>query len=555
MKRNAPVLLAAMYGSVLGVREIIPWYEQLSMWHFPHFAAIDMDGHRLIPAIKNLKADYMLIEFYAPWCPHCQHFAPEYERLALTINRFNNLTVEHKGKAPRILSGTVDCVKYEDTCESWNIQGYPTMLWGLKKDWVAGAHDKLWEVKVETHSAEAVAQWIDVQIHLGLDPSPISRQEMLKMLHANSPDRERERAAAEQGTKALLRPHQADTWDMQLGAALLLHNSMRQLVEAASEGSLSDIRRDSLVNLVDLLQRRFPDKEPQTTCRTSLAALAAEIHNDTSWEALQDPAAFSRLSPDLVEGNWTFCNTEWEAYGRLGWRGCKPTFPGKRGFTCGLWTMFHAVASRTDDASAAKDLNAMHGAILNFFECEDCRNHFATIPVLKEDTISRRAVQLWWWRAHNLVNARVKGVEEEYNDGDPAYPKVQFPTAAECPLCRRQSKVGSYHRSFLAVRQACKNLTGTYEVRSANQTSKSASSVVLRSQAGCTGSAVVDGANRTYVISGANATINGSIGAITGLEGAYTLTFKNSMMWVQKQDVHDWDLDQVVAFLERYYGK
>lgn len=40
---------------------------------------------------------------------------------------------------------------------------------------------------------------------------------------------------------------------------------------------------------------------------------------------------------------------------------------------------------------------------------------------------------LWLWSAHNDVNKRLSGDTTE----DPAHPKIQFPSATECPQCRR----------------------------------------------------------------------------------------------------------------------
>ena len=45
------------------------------------------------------KFDYILIMFYAPWCPHCQNFAPEFSKAA------NELLT----KDPPMYLGRADC--------------------------------------------------------------------------------------------------------------------------------------------------------------------------------------------------------------------------------------------------------------------------------------------------------------------------------------------------------------------------------------------------------------------------------------------------------------
>ncbi|KAJ2308129.1 hypothetical protein IWW55_000612 [Coemansia sp. RSA 2706] len=58
------------------------------------------------------------IKFYAPWCPHCQHLAPEWTRLGASARG-------------RINIGEVNCDEAGQLCAAQNVQGYPTlrMLW------------------------------------------------------------------------------------------------------------------------------------------------------------------------------------------------------------------------------------------------------------------------------------------------------------------------------------------------------------------------------------------------------------------------------------------
>jgi len=55
-----------------------------------------------------------LVEFYAPWCGHCKHLAPIYEKVA----------TELKGK---INVAKVDCTANQEVCTNYDIQGYPTI--------------------------------------------------------------------------------------------------------------------------------------------------------------------------------------------------------------------------------------------------------------------------------------------------------------------------------------------------------------------------------------------------------------------------------------------
>ncbi|XP_064201545.1 protein disulfide isomerase family A, member 7 [Anguilla rostrata] len=56
----------------------------------------------------------MLVEFFAPWCGHCQKLAPEYESAATKL----------KGTVPL---AKVDCTANSETCGRFGVNGYPTL--------------------------------------------------------------------------------------------------------------------------------------------------------------------------------------------------------------------------------------------------------------------------------------------------------------------------------------------------------------------------------------------------------------------------------------------
>uniref|UniRef100_A0A8B9RM48 DnaJ homolog subfamily C member 10 n=1 Tax=Astyanax mexicanus TaxID=7994 RepID=A0A8B9RM48_ASTMX len=58
--------------------------------------------------------EHWVLDFYAPWCGPCQHFAPEFEILARML----------KGT---VRAGKVDCQAHYQTCQSAGITAYPTV--------------------------------------------------------------------------------------------------------------------------------------------------------------------------------------------------------------------------------------------------------------------------------------------------------------------------------------------------------------------------------------------------------------------------------------------
>jgi len=58
----------------------------------------------------------VLVEFYAPWCGHCKHLAPSYEKLA---NAFAG--------EPNVVIAKVDATEDGDIADRYDVKGYPTL--------------------------------------------------------------------------------------------------------------------------------------------------------------------------------------------------------------------------------------------------------------------------------------------------------------------------------------------------------------------------------------------------------------------------------------------
>jgi len=60
----------------------------------------------------------VLVEFYAPWCGHCKHLIPDYEKLA---NAYAN--------EKDIVIAKIDADKHKDIGGRYDVSGFPTIKW------------------------------------------------------------------------------------------------------------------------------------------------------------------------------------------------------------------------------------------------------------------------------------------------------------------------------------------------------------------------------------------------------------------------------------------
>lgn len=130
---------------------------------------------------------------------------------------------------------------------------------------------------------------------------------------------------------------------------------------------------------------------------------------------------------------------------RPAWGACEGSSPELRGYTCGLWTLLHALAERVEpETGGAAWYFGARAFARSFFSCSDCSAHFLE-RTGEEDVASlgsggpassARQAALWAWRVHNEVNERLAVEEAAGGPGvDAAFPKETWPSHELCAAC------------------------------------------------------------------------------------------------------------------------
>ncbi|GFP81374.1 protein disulfide isomerase-like 5-2 [Phtheirospermum japonicum] len=76
---------------------------------------LELDDSNFDAAISTF--DYIFVDFYAPWCGHCKHLAPELDKAAPIL----------AGLKPPIVIAKVDADKYRKLASKHDVDGYPTL--------------------------------------------------------------------------------------------------------------------------------------------------------------------------------------------------------------------------------------------------------------------------------------------------------------------------------------------------------------------------------------------------------------------------------------------
>lgn len=354
-----------------------------------------------------------IVEFYAPWCPHCQHFRDHYVHFAKQVKA----VAEEDGL--EIGVHAVSCQVHRSICHDFDVHSYPKIHL-----FAAGA----------TNSTGQVNYWnvhpFDILNKLGLVTDQVRFEDYVPQgapkHHSHSIDGHR-------------RTKQEVFDDAYLSFAFAMKNGVFM-----SNAALTNSTSLALWYWLDLLTTTMP---PTWSIQNLLKALLTDFENITKSEAAlvqivdQYPAPTKKWSLSCTKGD--------------------PAM----GYTCGLWQLFHIMtvgvvewnlmvgSDDTDEMMVSINDSAvrLRNFIEHFFGCEVCRiNFLSAFDSCAHQRCTRlvhRAMSLeewiqlpvWLFETHNSVNIRLLREKNEREGLPPPTHDEEiaktWPSRRDCPAC------------------------------------------------------------------------------------------------------------------------
>ena len=368
----------------------------------PHFLYEPTSNHPPPPA--------RVVELYAPWCSHCQHYAPKYIKLAKAVQKIH----------PEIEFHAVSCTAHQQLCRDQNVNGYPTL-----KLFREGSYEEI-KFSVKDAKVNKVLEKLGYEVSEQSESSNNTEQSDKKQIARVVP----------------FRMHDLhDAWD---DAALSFEFALKTGI-FMTNGPLSKEESSTFHSWLELLSKSLPIQMTNT--------------HDIISKVLENFDEASQSQSNLSKTISSFISSD----KNQSWRTCT-NGDNKMGYTCGLWQLFHIMTvgvveyNRHNTPIPTRQVSELlRNYIEHFFQCEVCRLNFLEMydncsfdvcHRLSDKPSSNehdwRELPMWLWETHNDVNTRLLGEKMLQNDqpkpNEWESQQARWPSLYICPNCWREDK-------------------------------------------------------------------------------------------------------------------
>ena len=419
--------------------------------------------HR-IPSFLTSNYEFdRVVEFYSPWCAHCQKFKPRFIDVA---KKFRDS--EHEELAA-IEFHAVSCSAHHWLCKASSIQGYP-----IVRSYRRGSAD-FHEVKRFTPQAMAAAFGVQLE---KIYSSTSNEFQDVDLRHYDEDVYDVLGAAMD----AYRRTKKDVFHDACVSLLFALQFDVNVNVGTSDDGTSRDERLETFSKWINLLYWSLPSSWKVNTLINDIRtnndfnAISNDIISNTA-EANKDAVL---PDPSML---WT--------------NSCQRRSRKSEGYTCGMWSLFHiisigvaeqhhAVIGDTDMVSTEYVADTFRRYINDFLGCQICKKNFNELykkscgkheeggcdrfksrdrhiegkginPQKDPNLDYWRDLAMWLWEMHNSINLEVLYERKRVAGGDDAeatkeeMDKVVYPSTQNCPQCRTRN--GNFNRN-----EVCKYL-------------------------------------------------------------------------------------------------
>lgn len=353
----------------------------------------------------------LLCVYYATWCPHCRTFVPTFVRLA-----------KQYSLAYGALFVAVDCAEFEADCDRMKVTGYPTVAaYNFPRDQasVTGAFGS----RIDGDGVPAYFKSFGMRragVDVGQDAEAVAEEDgaatkksLLRWMEVSVTAKARTASPALRLADALASLEY-----------LLVTETPRLVVGTAASAKKSMDALQLLLELVVALlpaqskAAAWPDLEPEAALRF-VREKRGVVVEEKAWKSGIQAALRPAVSKNLRSKGggavlWSVCGVSVSTKGK----------DQGHGYTCGLWLLMHflTVAAAREGEGAAEAVlvqASIRATISQLFTCSACRTHFlrafddcsfnrcAQPNSPLDPTLALPRLQLWLYRLHNAVTARI----------------------------------------------------------------------------------------------------------------------------------------------------